>query len=250
MNGRSNLVNGSGMRTLLLRRAGIVMLVLCTLGLIWWVSSDEPNQTGRSEGAVANSAPVHDTSRGSGQTGGGSDGPSIATAHTEDGFNFPFLGKVKSQMRVQEVPIPAQGGGTLDLPFRVYSDEHGHFRRAEFSREGTDELELPVVRIERAMQATEEKVLGFPSASAPVSWQTVLVAITRKVPMTEVKRMNLTYVNYQVMDRPPEPVFIVNVYGFDAMPPPAYSSKRDPKWKRTRFICDATGEVLVMDDCL
>ena len=242
-------MNGSRMRTSILRLTGIVILAFGALSVVWWISSDDPRQTERNERATEPPAPARDAPRTT-DAPPGINAPRSDTAEVENGFDFPFLGKVRSQMRMQEITTKAEDGTTLAMPFRVYVDERGQFRRAEFAQEGTGELELPVARIERAMQATEEKVLGLPKAPAPVPWQKVIATIAQKVPMKEIKRMNMTYVDYQVMDRTPEPVFIVNVFGFDAMPPPAYSAKRDPKWKRTRFICDAAGEVMLMDDCL
>ena len=238
------------MRTSIWRLVGIVTLVLGVLGAAWWIGNDESRDNEPDQHAAARTAPEREASQNEKAEARNDDEPRIDTAEVEEAFYFPFLGKVKSEMKVRDVAIPADDGSTLTIPFRVYSDDRGQFRRAEFAQENTGELEWPVTHIKEAMEASGQKVLGLPKDPAPVSWLEVVSKVAQEVPMKDVKRINVTYVNYQFRDEPPAPLFIVNVFGVDAMPPPAYTMKRDPKWERTRFVFDANGTLFLMDNCL
>ena len=243
-------MNGSCMRTLIQRRTLMVVFVLGVFALAWWIVRDEPREAGLHGKLMERTGTPREGSKDENLPPRDNEEPRIDTAEEEEAFYFPFLGKVKSEMKVREVAIHADDGSTLTIPFRVYSDERGQFRRAEFAQEGTGELEWSVTHIKEAMEASREKVLGLPKEPAPVSWLEVVSKVAQEVPMKDVKRINVTYVNYQFRDEPPAPLFIVNVFGVDAMPPPAYTMKRDPKWERTQFVFDANGTLFLMDNCL
>lgn len=228
----------------------MVVLVLGVLALAWRIARDEPREAGSHGQMMERTGTAHKASKDENVPPRDNEERRIDTAEVEEAFYFPFLGKVRSEMKVQEVTILAQDGSAFAIPFRVYSDQRGQFRRAEFAQEGTAELEWPVNHIQRAMEASDEKVLGLPKVSSPVSWHEIVAKVALKVPMREVKRINVTYVDYQFPGRAPAPVFMVNVFGVDAMPPSAYTVERDPKWERTRFMFDASGELFLMDNCL
>jgi hypothetical protein len=172
----------------------------------------------------------------------------IGTTAEKQVFEFPFLGKVTARMAKEQL-IDATGTADM-LSFRVYLDEAGHFLHAEYSQEGTEDLEWPVEKIQRVLSSTNERVIGFPEEPASISWSDIVQKLSEDVPLGEVKRMNVTYVDYEKNDRLIGPVFIVNVFGYDAMPPRSYSGEGNPKWDRTRFLFDAKGSLLLMDSNL
>ena len=176
--------------------------------------------------------------------------PPIDTAVEEQAFYFPFMGKVNAHMSIEQVKSVTGDASALVIPFRVFADERGQFLHAEYAQDGTSELEWSPTHIQGAMEASGERVVGFPKTPAPIKWWLVLQKVAKDVPLREVKRINLTYVDYEFEGRSIAPVFIVNVFGYDALPASSFPATPDPKWARTRFLFDAKGELFLMDSCL
>ena len=117
--------------------------------------------------------------------------PRIDTAEVEEAFYFPFLGKVRSQMTLQEVKTHHEDDSTLAIPFRVYSDDGGTFRRAEFAQEGTSEFEWSF-SIPTAIEAIRRESAWPAALNSPPFLAVDRCKRCSKVPCIR-QRMNVTY---------------------------------------------------------
>jgi hypothetical protein len=146
------------------------------------------------------------------------------------------------------VPVQLGGAGGDLLPFRVFTDAKGNFRRAEYAEDGTADLEWSSSEITKSMEARDEVIVGFPSAAPTVAWQSILMKVGTHVAVNQIRRININFVTLKRMDGPPQPVFIVNEFGaWDRMPT---RLPKVPKWGRARLIYGADGSFVLLDNCL
>lgn len=232
------------------RLVSLGLLVLTLFVVSRWIAKDElplniGDKTQASAGKPGN-APSSEQHNEAMQ----STTPPVDTAVEEQAFYIPFMGKVNAHMSIEQVKSVTGDASSVVIPFRVFADDRGQFLHAEYTQEGTSELEWSPTHIQGAMEASGERVVGFPKTPAQIKWWLVLQKVAKDVPLREVKRINLTYVDYEFEGRPIAPVFIVNVFGYDALPESSFPAKPDPKWARTRFLFDAKGELFLMDTCL
>ena len=232
------------------RLVSLGLVVLTLLFISRWIAKDGPplNTGDKTQASTVN--PGQPASSEHQTEAMQSTAAPVDTAVEEQAFYIPFMGKVNAHMSIEQVKSVTGDASSLVIPFRVFADDRGQFLHAEYAQDGTSELEWSPTHIQGAMEASGERVVGFPKTPAPIKWWLVLQKVAKDVPLGEVKRINLTYVDYEFEGRPIAPVFIVNVFGYDALPESSFPAKPDPKWARTRFLFDAKGELFLMDSCL
>ena len=132
------------------------------------------------------------------------------------------------------------------MPLKVYYAENGNFIRAEFVKPGARDFQTPLDGMEDALRGAHEIVVGLPAKPLAVSLEAILDHL--QMPLEDATRFNVTYVIYQLFERPPEPMILVNVFGLPSIVTDRLGDEED--LRRVRVVMDQYGHVKQEDNFL
>ena len=61
------------------------------------------------------------------------------SGYQDDGFELPFLGKIKGPVHAETLQLESETGGTLQVPFKVFYSAEGVFLHARYERPGSND---------------------------------------------------------------------------------------------------------------
>jgi hypothetical protein len=170
------------------------------------------------------------------------------TRRPGEGFEFPFLGKVRAQSRRERVDFPVDGG-MKSLSLKVFHAADGRFLRSEYVVPHAPDYQCPMAMLQPWYEMLQMKVTGTPTAPPEASWQSVLRGLGfKRSELDAITRLNITYVMLKRNDDPPEPVYIVCVFGIDTFIDSRFWGR--PEHASIRYVIDSKGKVEFTDNML